>query len=90
MRLGPHYYFLFVLGFWVQVSLNRPLDPPYKNKMCGVPLGVPGAKIGHSQLCFVVIHNVIIILANGTPGCTCWECTGNIPRRCPASNHKQR
>jgi hypothetical protein len=24
--------------------------------------GVPGAKIGHSQLCFVVIHNVIIII----------------------------
>ena len=23
--------------------------------------GVPEAKIGHSQLCFVIIHNVIII-----------------------------
>ena len=24
--------------------------------------GVPEAKIGHSQLCFVIIHNVIIII----------------------------
>ena len=52
---------LFVcLGFWVAACLNRCFDPSHKNKMCGVP----GAKIGHSQLCFVVIHNVIIIGAN--------------------------
>jgi hypothetical protein len=42
----------------VAACLNRCFDPSHKNKMCGVP----GAKIGHSQLCFVVIHNVIIIM----------------------------
>ena len=41
--------FLFVLGFWVAACLNRCFDPSHKNKMCGVT----GAKIGHSQLCFV-------------------------------------
>ena len=28
--------------------------------------GVPEAKIGHSQLCFVIIHNVIIIITLNT------------------------